>query len=52
MNLDRFCIWGVILHLPILFLPKNGLVIGIIIGFFLLGISLFLRQKLTLGLVS
>ncbi|MDD0824795.1 DNA internalization-related competence protein ComEC/Rec2 [Mannheimia sp. AT1] len=47
MNLDRFCILGVILHLPILLLPKNGLILGIIIGLFLLIISIFSHQKIT-----
>lgn len=47
MNLDRFCILGVLLHMPILFLPKHFLIIGVIVSVFILFISIFSRQKLS-----
>ncbi|HDZ6826833.1 TPA: DNA internalization-related competence protein ComEC/Rec2 [Mannheimia haemolytica] len=53
MTLDRFCIALILFHLPILWLPKAFLFVGIVIGTLVLILSVYLRSKLTavLGLL-
>ncbi|MEG9475668.1 DNA internalization-related competence protein ComEC/Rec2 [Mannheimia indoligenes] len=45
--LDRFCIAIFLFHLPILFLPKDGLLGGIAFGGMILFYGIFARTKLT-----
>ncbi|QIM66623.1 DNA internalization-related competence protein ComEC/Rec2 [Mannheimia granulomatis] len=46
MNLDRFCIFLTLLHLPILFLPKEFLFCGVLSGILIGCVGVFYRDTL------